>query len=125
MDQLPAAVKDYYNHEHRHSGIAFLTPADVHYGRTDAVLAAREVALGAAYAAHPERFVHGRPIPKRPPSIVYINEPPLPAVDRPRNEPEVHVLTDISTTEASELANPPLTTATQFRRPHSAKSRLH
>jgi putative transposase len=28
----------WYNHEHRHSGIAYLTPADVHYGRTDAVL---------------------------------------------------------------------------------------
>src|SRR5476649_592967 len=24
---------DWYNNEHRHSGIALLTPADVHYGR--------------------------------------------------------------------------------------------
>jgi transposase InsO family protein len=65
----------WYNHEHRHSGIAFLTPADVHYGRVDAVLAVHSAALAAAYAAHPERFVHGLPTPKRPPAAVYINPP--------------------------------------------------
>ena len=65
----------WYNHEHRHSGIAFLTPADVHYGRVDAVLAVHAAALHAAFAAHPERFVRGLPTPRRPPAAVYINPP--------------------------------------------------
>lgn len=69
----------WYNHEHRHSGIAFMTPADVHYGRIDAVLADHAAALTAAYAAHPERFVHGPPTPRRPPAVVYINPPTQPS----------------------------------------------
>jgi hypothetical protein len=28
-----------YNHEHHHSGLGLLTPADVHYGRAEAILA--------------------------------------------------------------------------------------
>lgn len=108
---------DFYNHEHRHSGIAFLTPADVHYGRTDAVLAAKTTALDAAYAAHPERFVRGRPTPKRPPPVVYINPPP-PAVDGPRDAPDVHVLED--------MTKPPiLDTAHPSRRSARAKMSLH
>jgi putative transposase len=106
---------DFYNHEHRHSGIAFLTPADVHYGRTDAVLAARAAALDAAYAAHPERFVHGRPTPKRPPEVVYINRPVAHA-DTTGDAPRIHVLTDSS---------PASTTATASRTISRAKMNLH
>lgn len=109
---------DFYNHEHRHSGIAFMTPADVHYGRTDAVLAARTVALDAAYAAHPERFVHGRPTPQRPPEVVYIN-PPIVRDDAARDAPEVHVLADMSSADAS--AAPP----TRPRSINCAKLNLH
>jgi len=36
----------WYNHEHRHSGIAYLTPADVHFARADQVLRRREAVLG-------------------------------------------------------------------------------
>lgn len=67
---------DWYNHEHHHSGLGLLTPAVVHFGRTDEVLAQRRVVLHAAHAAHPERFVHGLPEPMRPPSAVWINQPP-------------------------------------------------
>lgn len=109
---------DFYNHEHRHSGIAFLTPADVHYGRTDAVLAARAATLDAAYAAHPERFVHGRPTPQRPPEVVYIN-PPLVRDDAARDAPDVHVLTDMSSADAPSA--PP----TQSRSINCAKLNLH
>ena len=35
----------------------------------------RRQALAAAYAAHPERFVHGEPIPPRWPAEVWINPP--------------------------------------------------
>ena len=67
-----------------------MTPADVHYGRADAVLATRTAALDAAYAAHPERFVHGRPTPQRPPEVVYIN-PPLVRDGAEDDVPSVHV----------------------------------
>jgi putative transposase len=71
----------WYNSEHRHSGIALLTPADVHYGRADEQTAARQATLDAAYAAHPERFVRGRPRPLQLQAASYINrpiEPPAP-----------------------------------------------
>lgn len=66
---------DWYNNEHRHSGLAMLTPHDVHYGLAEERLAERAVVLAAAYAAHPERFPHGMPTPGRPPEAVWINKP--------------------------------------------------
>jgi putative transposase len=43
----------WYNDDHRHSGIGYHTPADVHYGRADQVRADRAVILSAAHQAHP------------------------------------------------------------------------
>lgn len=65
----------WYNGEHRHSGIAMFTPADVHHGRTDRLLDARAGVLAGAYAAHPERFVKGPPRPRPVPGEVWINRP--------------------------------------------------
>jgi putative transposase len=65
----------WYNHEHHHSGLALLTPFDVHHGWTDLVLSQRQAVLQQAYAAHPERFVHGAPVPARPPEAAWINPP--------------------------------------------------
>ena len=65
----------WYNDEHRHSGLASLTPADVHYRRANARLASRATVLQAAYQAHPERFVGGIPVPGTPPTEVWINPP--------------------------------------------------
>jgi putative transposase len=65
----------WYNNEHRHSGIGLMTPEVVHYGRSENVLAARQVALHAAYAAHPERFVKRAPRPEPLPVGVWINPP--------------------------------------------------
>jgi putative transposase len=65
----------WYNFEHRHAGIALLTPADVPYGRADQVIAARAAVLDAAHAAHPERFVGRPPQPPRLPEVVWINKP--------------------------------------------------
>jgi len=64
-----------YNNEHRHSGIAYFTPNDVHNGRVPAVLSRRQAALDAAYAEHPERFVRGAPVVAAPPKAVWINPP--------------------------------------------------
>ena len=63
------------NHEHHHWGLGLLTPATVHYGQADAVLAARQAVLTAAHAAHPERFVRQPPRPLALPSEVWINPP--------------------------------------------------
>jgi len=65
----------WYNQEHRHSGLGFLTPAVVHFGQADVVRAHRDRVLAAAYAAHPERFVNGRPHPAELPTAVWINPP--------------------------------------------------
>jgi putative transposase len=65
----------WYNDEHRHSGIGFHTPADVHHGRAELVRAQRGEVLSAAYAEHPERFVRKPPTPPVLPTAVWINEP--------------------------------------------------
>jgi putative transposase len=77
---LPAARQfvdnffDYYNHQHRHSGIALHTPADVHFGRAEAIRAQRQAVLDAAYATHPERF-RRPPNAPRIPEATWINPP--------------------------------------------------
>jgi putative transposase len=65
----------YYNNEHRHSGIGLMTPATVHYGRTEEVLTARQATLMVAYDAHPERFVRRPPTPPTVPQQAWINPP--------------------------------------------------
>jgi putative transposase len=65
----------WYNDAHHHSGLSYLTPADVHYGRAAATLAARHRTRVAAYAAHPERFVQGPPRLEILPHAVWINPP--------------------------------------------------
>jgi putative transposase len=65
----------WYNEEHHHSGLGYLTPAMVHYGRAEGVRTQRQAVLTAAYAAHPERFVRGVPKPAPLPEQVWINPP--------------------------------------------------
>jgi putative transposase len=65
----------WYNREHHHSGIAYLTPYDVHYGNAAQKLAQRHSVQLAAYQAHPERFIHGPPRLLTLPPAVYINKP--------------------------------------------------
>ena len=78
----------WYNFEHRHSGIGWMTPAAVHYGQAAQLWQHRQAVLHQAYAAHPERFVKGLPQPPALPSAVWINPPraeapaaTLPSVD--------------------------------------------
>ena len=65
----------WYNLDHRHSGIAMLTPEALHYGDADRVIKVRSKTLAAAFEAHPQRFKGKRPIPKAPPKEVWINPP--------------------------------------------------
>ena len=70
-----AAFFDYYNHEHRHSGIGLHTPASVHYGTAHEIRAQRAAVLNAAYTANPTRFCHRRPSPPKLPTVAWINDP--------------------------------------------------
>jgi len=65
----------WYNTEHRHSGIAMLTPDNVHYNQCEAILNARSTTLMNAYLDHPERFVKGVPSVEQVPKEVWINKP--------------------------------------------------
>ncbi len=64
----------WYNLEHRHHGIALLTPYTVHYGHVDGVLATRQTALDGAFGTTPERFTKP-PTVAVPRSNVWINPP--------------------------------------------------
>lgn len=66
---------EHYNNHHRHSGIAFHTPADVHYGHTDELRRHRQAALDNAYLKHPERFVRQPPQAPTLATHAYINQP--------------------------------------------------
>ena len=46
----------WYNTEHRHSAITYVTPADRHDGREHALLRRRDRTFQAARARHPERW---------------------------------------------------------------------
>jgi putative transposase len=69
----------WYNEQHRHSGIALLTPHDVHHGLVDERVASRRLTLHAAWDAHPERFVRGKPEPPTIQPVTYINQPEVAA----------------------------------------------
>jgi hypothetical protein len=85
----------WYNTEHRHSGLAMLTPHEVHYGLAEQRVAARARVLTAAFAAHPERFVAGRPRPSALPTAVWINKPQA-ALARPQRDFEPEVVTNVA-----------------------------
>jgi putative transposase len=115
---------DYYNHEHRHSGIGLMTPAVVHQGRAEQLNAARRHTLLAAHRAHPERFVRGKPQPPVLPSQAWINPPPekktredhvgatfsgwsipgVPLSSAPRNE--ISIQADVDKNDVTSLLTP-------------------
>jgi putative transposase len=65
---------DWYNNEHRHSGIGMMTPACVHHGRAAQVRQQRVLVLEAAWKRHPERFAR-QPSPPTMPTAAWINPP--------------------------------------------------
>lgn len=73
------AFLKWYNTEHRHSGIAMMTPEVVHTGRSEQVWNRRKKTLQKAYQTHPERFVKGDPEPRKVPDEVWINKPTVAA----------------------------------------------
>ena len=65
----------WYNNEHRHSGIAYFTPADVHHDRVGDLLVQRQGVMDQAYERNRERFPGGAPCVPAPPKAVWINPP--------------------------------------------------
>jgi len=79
-------IDTWYNKEHRHTGIALLTPEAMHYGLAQDIQIARGEVLLAAYEAHPERFVKRIPVPPLVPAAAWINKPKL----LPVSEGKIH-----------------------------------
>ena len=70
---------EWYNHEHHHEGLGWMTPYQVHYGQAEQLRERRQATLNAALAAHPERFVRGHVEAPGPPKRVSLNPlPPAP-----------------------------------------------
>ena len=84
----------WYNTEHRHSGIADLTPEMLHTGRGEQVRSARGVVLAAAYQEHPERFVNKAPTARPIPPAVWINPP------KPNQDCEQTLLAEVAPSQA-------------------------
>jgi len=66
---------EWYNHEHHHSGLEMLTPADVHSGLAEQRVAEKQKVLDNAHKAHPERFPAGPPKARELQREVWINKP--------------------------------------------------
>ena len=69
------AFFDYYNHQHRHSGIGLHTPASVHTGDAIQIRQRRQTVLDTAYATNPGRFGNRPPTAPKLPSVAWINPP--------------------------------------------------
>jgi len=65
----------WYNKEHRHSGIALMTPEQVHYGQSKRVFEFRSQVLSEAFKKNPIRFKGKMPRPYQLPEAVWINRP--------------------------------------------------
>mgnify|MGYP001821058090 FL=1 len=68
------AFFEHYNHHHRHSGIGYHTPADVHAGHHHTIRAHRQHVLDHAYTLEPHRF-RQPPIAPQVPDNAWINQP--------------------------------------------------
>ena len=78
----------WYNHEHRHSAIRFVTPQERHAGLDTALLSKRVEVYEAAKARHPERW-SGATRNWQPIKVVYLN--PDQRVGQKRNRKEQSV----------------------------------
>lgn len=79
----------WYNGVHKHSGISFLTPETVHYGRESAILAKRDQSMRSAFAANPMRFKNTAPRPWQAPQAAWINKPKTESIILPAEAVEV------------------------------------
>jgi transposase InsO family protein len=67
----------WYNDQHCHSGVGYMTPHSVHYGLAADMRVTRQATLDAAFLATPNRFKGRRPLLSPMPTAAWINPPPL------------------------------------------------
>ena len=65
----------WYNKDHYHSGIALMTPENVHYGLAEQIIEVRSQVLKTAFFKHPKRFKGNVPKPLALPKAAWINKP--------------------------------------------------
>lgn len=75
----------WYNHEHRHSAIHFVTPGERHAGQDTALLAKRVEVYEAAKAKHPQRW-SGSTRNWVPVSVVHLNPDQQPNMTKEENQ---------------------------------------
>jgi putative transposase len=75
----------WYNAAHRHSGIGYMTPHNVHHGQAEQLRGVRQAVLDEAFLATPNRFKGRRPEPHALPTAVWIN-PPSPETINPKSQ---------------------------------------
>lgn len=63
----------WYNYDHRHSGIGYMTPAAMHTGVAPIIHEQRAQVLQNAFAKHPNRFKNRKPLPPTLPTEAGIN----------------------------------------------------
>ncbi len=66
----------WYNAQHCHSAIGYMTPHSVHYGLAADMRAVRQATLDTAFLANPNRFKNRRPRLPPMPTAAWINPPP-------------------------------------------------
>lgn len=66
---------NWYNTEHRHCGIGYVTPNDRHHGQVPRIMSYRNQVLTAARQQHPERWPNGQMQWNEHP-VVYLNPDP-------------------------------------------------
>jgi len=96
----------WYNEEHRHGGIGYLTPAQVHYDNVNEVMEKRQRALAAAFRAHPERFKGRQPLSPAPPLEVWINPPALDRNGDPSSRSRQNVAIEPTQAKTDALSAP-------------------
>ncbi len=85
---------DWYHHQHRHSGLGWMSPESVHHGKAQGIRQRRQEVLDEAYARTPKRFVGKPPQAPKLPAKVWINPP---------SSSEVNLGEKESTSPAGEL----------------------
>jgi len=65
----------WYNYDHRHSGIGYMTPAAMHTEVAPLIYQQRDGVLQSAFTRHPNRFKNSRPRPPALPTEAGINMP--------------------------------------------------
>jgi len=96
----------WYNHEHHHSGLGYLTPYEVHYGLAEKRREHRAGVLKQAYEKNPQRFVRGLPNPALLPTAAWINKPK--EISRTES-PEVMISLMTGVEQKNDFHNCPIT----------------